>query len=42
VIERSSLVGAGHWLPDTDSYDWRAFGGVSTPALLVSGMEFTL
>lgn len=37
-----ALGAAGHWLPDTDSYDWRAFGGVSTPALLVGGMDFTL
>ena len=36
-------IGAvSHWLPDTESYDWRSFGGVRMPGLLVRAMRFTL
>jgi predicted Zn-dependent protease len=36
------LGSQAHWLPNTDSYDWRSPGGVSAPAALIAAMTFTL
>ncbi len=37
-----ALTDRAHWLPDTSTYDARAFGGTRVPGALVERMAFTL
>jgi predicted Zn-dependent protease len=37
-----ALGDRAHWLPDSSSYDWRAFGGIATPGALFDGLQLTL
>lgn len=37
-----AIESESHWLPDTDSYDWRSWGAVRAPGLLIRKMRFAL
>jgi predicted Zn-dependent protease len=37
-----AIESQSHWLPDTDSYDWRSWGAVRAPGILIRKMRFAL